>query len=417
MSAHLHRRTIQCVVLLTLLSTNVRGASAQDTARDTAGQVEQRADDQRKEQDNPAEPWWFLESSHVAGVPYNDKVAGGQRHWVEVQAFYHLALGPRQNSAQYARWIEGRHNPSECDLIRDSDDKKREAKVAECESDYQEKIQGAPVHNRWSLTLATILRGHDEKSVPIRTPSIIFGSRYQLISHSLDNRDKPKRSRMVERSIGFLHHSDGQDGCTFLSQSRDSEGECVPEPSGKPTDLNLKDGSIGINHVAATLGWADRDVCDTSKEACTPLEITRAKILRVEARAYVPWKLGGSSLQDVDHMHGYLELRGSAQHERPLSNSILKWLTFGRGTHHQFTVVGWQRFAPKLNNGHAVSVDYGIPSFAGGIGVVFVRAYAGNDYYNIRFNTVRKMAMIGVSFQPSRMARLPSPITPSVSRQ
>jgi len=97
----------------------------------------------------------------------------------------------------------------------------------------------------------------EERSSPVRTPSYMPKGTGQLFWFKLQK----DRVDLFAAQATVGHHSNGQDGCLFLHQARESEdddAECVPEV---PADrnhvaVNRRDGSFSTNYLL--FGWRYR---------------------------------------------------------------------------------------------------------------------------------------------------------------
>jgi hypothetical protein len=368
-------RPIVVWMALATLLTWPRAAPAQ-TVSATPAQAD------RKAQKSPAEPRWFMDPSYVAFLPYaNERPEGPvpddpdrQGHFAEIQSNNHLALFPRQNSTIYERW----------------------ATIPE----------GERAH-RWSssLTLSTTIRGHRGSSVPIQTPSIGFAGRLQYLQHTR-TRATPAPPGQVAGNrgtsvvfmtgLGLVHHSNGQDGCTFSQQQRNSDRTCIPEApgDGDAWTINVRDGSFGTNYFAATVGMTQR----TIRREDESFGFARGGLLEYRFHQNFP---GGGLKQQLASFYGRHEAAGQLQIEIPHP------MVWNRFEHVQLTARGWARFGQDRGSHRGGSIEAAWLGFAGGIAGPFVRIYSGRDYYNIRFEERRRFLMVGVLWDHARFTRLP----------
>lgn len=345
-------------VLLASAPTTARG----QTAVQVGVPVDTEAD--RRSQEHPTEPQWFMEPTYVTAVFGNARPVDAKGHGVEVHSRNHLTMFPRQNSGIYEEWIQP--------------------------VDARERARR---RNRWTLTLGTTVRGHQGASVPIQTPSIHFASGWQHLAH----RRTSTSSKMWMVGAGVGHHSNGQDGCTFENERR-VDGECLGVSQGTPRTLNTADGSFGVNYL-------DFRSAVTSRQLRDGIDVDTALTLGLDYRLHVPWKVipGGSGLRDIESLYGRHELRAVFQQEWP-APKIWKL------DHVQLGLRGWLRFGADSDVATGGSAELAYLGFAGGIAGPFVRLYGGNDYYNIRFLEKRRYVMVGVLWDHGRLARLPKAV-------
>ena len=110
-----------------------------------------------------------------------------------------------------------------------------------------------------STTPMVRLRMFDETSNPVRTPSYMPKATIELARfHNLSpatDKDDPKFKGPIEMwlvdAIPFGHHSNGQDGCLFVEEARNAEGDCVEVVPTDVKTVNKKDGSFSTNYIEA----------------------------------------------------------------------------------------------------------------------------------------------------------------------
>lgn len=366
-------RGIAMAATLTIGAPPTAGAQSTEQAQAKADVQEKERAAARaaeaKEQAHPAEPDWFLEPTYAAPM-FGSKSAGSQgTPVVEIQSFHHVPMFPRQNSGRYQYWINAENN------------------------------EAVRTRKRFALTLGTIIRGHDGPSVPIQTPSIIFAGRGQYLRHKV--RNDVSDIRVFE--LGIYHHSNGQDGCTFVTQQR-IDDECQPALEPAPDDwvVNTKDGSFGVNYVSSKIGWSRRT--RQPLDDAGSREVRTAHNLHVEYRRYVTWIPGGSGIRQIARRFGRNEVEGQWQWEVP------SWPTLWRLRHYQLTARGWRRFGSDATGAGGASGELAWLGFAGGVAGPFVRVYRGSDYYNIRFEEQRRHLLVGLKWDRPRLARFPAAV-------
>ncbi len=340
-------------------------ASAPSVAQTVVGPAT-RQDSDAKQQDHPPEPDWFLEPTYVGWVGGDSRPGGLKNHFIEIQSFHHVPMFPRQNSGRYHYWA----------TTPDGELRSRK---------------------RFALTLGTTIRGHLGPSVPIQTPSIFFAGRGQYLRHYR----RGTRSTVALVEGGLNHHSNGQDGCTFVEQQRRT-GACEPKLKPAPRDwtLNTVDGSFGVNYFSLKSAVSVRRIAGADAGAAAR-EVERAQSVQLEFRRYVTFVPGGGGIEQIAPRFGRNEIDAMWQVERP------SWLRPGQFRHAQLTVRGWRRFGRDSRSSGGAAAELAWLGFAGGVAGPFVRAYRGSDYYNIRFEENRRFVLLGLKWDKARLSRLP----------
>ena len=115
-----------------------------------------------------------------------------------------------------------------------------------------------------STTPMVRLRMFDETSSPVRTPSYMPKGTFQLarfknLTRATDIDSREFNEGPIEMwlldTIPFGHHSNGQDGCLFVGEVRNTDEECVSLAPDEPRVVNKKDGSFSTNYIEATLHY------------------------------------------------------------------------------------------------------------------------------------------------------------------
>ncbi len=330
----------------------------------------------------PVEPRWFLEPTYVSFVVADDRPgeagtpAERKPHFAEIASNNHLTLWPRQNSDRYRRFT----NP--------------------------ERGETSAPRGVYTLTLGTVIRGHSDASVPIQTPSIGFAGRYHHLVHSRSassdskGRPLPDESTIKMWMVGLVHHSNGQEGCPFQGQTRNSNGDCLPEDKEVYKDpLNTIDGSFGTNYWV--VGWGR-----SKKRVGEGTVFGRGWTISLEGRYHQNFP-GGGLKAGMRERYGAIEAAGMFQrewHHRRLG--ILKWWPYGaeRFRHPQLTVRGAVRRA-KRETYWSSSAQLAWLGFGGGTIGPMLMGFVGDDYYNIRFDERRRFIMVGLLWDHAGFAR------------
>jgi len=118
----------------------------------------------------------------------------------------------------------------------------------------------------WQLSATPMvrLRVFNEESSPVRTPSYMpkatvqiarFRNRSAADASDEDEFSKGPVEMWLVDVIPFGHHSNGQKGCLFTSQSRDAAGVCVESARPQARAINTTDGSFSTNYVEAMVRY------------------------------------------------------------------------------------------------------------------------------------------------------------------
>ena len=261
-------------------------------------------------------------------------------------------------------------------------------------------------------TFLTRLRMFDEASNPVRTPSYMPKGTVQLAwlknLSSADPQSAPVEflqgpiEMWLMSAIPFGHHSNGQNGCLFLQQTR-IDGDCQPEPppSTRPEDVNRENGSFSTNYVRVGLEYRrlypDGDDPEDTR-AITRREWGIGGSLELNPSGYI----GGSISDTLRPLYGPTRFRITADVTAGNWRAPLRFLdriNCGRA---------WAEAYVLFINGAAASVDNVatieaacLPANWGGAGI-FVRFYRGQDYYNAAFLENIQRLQFGVTFMQGK---------------
>jgi hypothetical protein len=255
-------------------------------------------------------------------------------------------------------------------------------------------------------TFLTRLRMFDEESNPVRTPSYMPKGTIQLAW--LKNRStKDSQADPLEflkgpiemwlvNVIPFGHHSNGQNGCLFIEQTR-IEGKCQPQTpaSTRPEDVNREDGSFSTNYIRMGLEYRRLHLVGNYPEelrAVSQREWGIGGSLELNPSGYI----GGAISDTLRPLYGPTRFRVTADvvagNWRP---PVWRRLNCGRA---------WVDGSATFIRGAASSVDNVftveaacLPAGWGGAGL-FVRYYRGQDYYNAAFLENINRLQFGVTF-------------------
>jgi hypothetical protein len=278
--------------------------------------------------------------------------------------------------------------------------------VASCQSSYLSRAawRGPLNHQiRLLFTFLVDLRMLAANSAPVVTPSFMPRFRIQWLARralSPTSAGNPSKDLRFGLTLDLWdHHSNGQDGCSFLPLGDRADSKCTNHADAK--GINERNGSFGTNYVGLNghvrYSWNSPDVVATCATGC-----------RNEAQTWNLLFSGG-----VQHHHEF-PIGGLGDDFRAL------W-----GTWHEY-LEGEVRWNPNNETESAgygygrVRVDHAgggrdpqfpdlrVPSnlWAGEMGWIsrtmfnlgfFIRAMSGREYYNIEFTQNVKRIQIGVT--------------------
>jgi hypothetical protein len=239
----------------------------------------------------------------------------------------------------------------------------------------------------WQLSTTPMvrLRLFNEESSPVRTPSYMPKATVQIASlrnvSRADESDEEEFSRgPVEMwlidVIPFGHHSNGQNGCLFTSQSRQAGDECVESARPQSSAINTTDGSFSTNYIQAMVQYGrlylDSELAPETEYA-TRREWRAGAGFQVNPEGYV----AGSIDHSLSELYGPTRI-------------LFEGMVAARDR--------WRcgRLEADVHLQYIVDAPAGVPAFTtraetaclprawGGTGL-FVRFYRGQDYYNLGF--------------------------------
>lgn len=256
-------------------------------------------------------------------------------------------------------------------------------------------------------TFLTRLRMFDEASNPVRTPSYMPKATIQLAwMKNVSDRDpeaepvefiKGPIDMWLVNVIPFGHHSNGQNGCLFVQQTR-IDGECQPQPppSTNPEDVNRENGSFSTNYIRMGLEYRRMYLVGDYPEeqrAVSQREWGIGGSLELNPSGYI----GGAISDTLQPLYGPTRYRITA--DVVAGNwrfPVLRKVNCGRAwTDASLTFITGA--APTVDT-VATSIEAAcLPEGWGGAGV-FVRYYRGQDYYNAAFLENINRLQFGLTF-------------------
>jgi len=261
----------------------------------------------------------------------------------------------------------------------------------------------------WALSTAPMvkLRMFNEASSPVRTPSympkgIVQVARLRNLSRADDEsvRFKGPVEMWLIDAVPFGHHSNGQNGCLFESQSRDAAGTCVETVAPGPRTVNRSDGSFSTNYIEAGLHYGRMYLAarDTVPEYGTRWEWRAGAAVQLNPRGY----LGGALDDELADIYGRTRLSLEAMTARRDSWRCGRLEGQLRLQYIHDTPAG----VPAVTTIADASC---LPASWGGTGL-FVRFFRGQDYYNLGFTDRITRLQFGLTLQQATFLsfRIPS---------
>lgn len=261
----------------------------------------------------------------------------------------------------------------------------------------------------WSLAASPMvrLRMFHEASNPVRTPSympkgIVQVARFRNLSRAAEESERftgPVDMWLIE-AIPFGHHSNGQNGCLFQSQTRDATDACVEEAPPGPRAINKIDGSFSTNYVEAGVHYGRMHLVarDDVPEYGTRWEWRTGAAVQHNPRGY----LGGAIDDELADLYGRTRVS--------LEAMVARRGSWRCGRVEAQVRLQYIRDRPAAVPGVTTIAEAScLPATWGGTGL-FVRFYRGQDYYNLGFAERIARLQFGVTFQQASFLsfRIPS---------
>jgi hypothetical protein len=250
--------------------------------------------------------------------------------------------------------------------------------------------------SRWRVAYSLVgtprvrLRMFDERSAPVRTPSYMPRGTLMMMFFRGERTEPRHRVGIWSPELTVGHHSNGQDGCLFATDTLMGD-ECVGRED--LSHINRLDGSFSTNYVR--LGGRFRREWLRTINAGQPDE---------EHIGSTHWTVGAfadlhfNTARRLEPFYGTKRLHGY----------------FGIG--RQLAKVCKSRAAASATVSYVGEEPDGVPPFAyqvdglctftpkGGWGV-FARYYDGQDYYNLAFGLRIRRLQVGIQYEQDGFLR------------
>jgi hypothetical protein len=248
------------------------------------------------------------------------------------------------------------------------------------------------------------LRMFDTRSAPVRTPSYMPKGTGSLLAFrgEIDRRDRGPRVGIWAGQLTVGHHSNGQDGCLFVTDTL-VDDECVGTPD--LTQINTKDGSFSTNFMRTGLRYrrewlAEVDVAGGQKEYAGTKQLTFG----------VDYERHFHTDPRMKPFYGLNRFRGMAE----VAIRLKRLCRSRAAANVMVAYVGEEppEVAPLVFQAE------GLCTFTdqGGWGL-FVRYYHGQDYYNLAFTQEIHRMQFGVHYEQDGFLRFISAATQLRARE
>ena len=275
--------------------------------------------------------------------------------------------------------------------------------VVDSLGDAAQKVLSADKKPVWgwqiSATPMVKLRMFDETSNPVRTPSYMPKgtfqmARFQNLSRATDPDDEefnrgPIGVWLVD-VIPFGHHSNGQNGCLFMFQARDANGDCVDAGAIPSRTINRIDGSFSTNYIEATVHYGRLHLDSEGApdaEYASRWEWRAGGGFQLNPKGY----LGGSIDDELAELYGPTRLIFEGMAAR---RDAWRCGRVSVDVRIQYIHDAAGALPDVATRAEAVC----FPKAWGGAGL-FVRAYRGQDYYNLGFSEGITRLQFGITLQ------------------
>jgi hypothetical protein len=267
-------------------------------------------------------------------------------------------------------------------------------------ADAAERVLGGGAHWGWQVSTTPMvkLRMFDEASAPVRTPSYMPKGTVQIVrmrnlSRAPAEDESARYKGPVEMwlfdIIPFGHHSNGQNGCLFIEQSRNADGECVTTSGTPAVTVNKNDGSFSTNYVeaAAFYGRMHLAPLEDVPEYATAWEWRGGGGIQLNPSGF----LGGGIDDELKDLYGQ-------------TRTFVEGMAARRNAGWCGRIEGQLRVdyihqAPAAVPAIKTSIEGAcLPRAWGGTGL-FVRYYRGQDYYNLGFGESVTRLQFGFTLQ------------------
>jgi hypothetical protein len=209
-----------------------------------------------------------------------------------------------------------------------------------------------------------IVRMYNEPSVPVRTPSympsILFYHSIQTILPKKIFRNIRSEKQFTFMTYRLSHHSNGQNGPYYI---------------GNTDSINYENGNFSTNSVEVALSWSSTDSSSKGKFFING-RISYERQLDFERE---------SNLKD-NYYYNKISIENRFIYSERLKTYVIYSFMTGTkhfGTRHSIDVYCAFKIFHKLS-------DFSI----------FIRAYAGPDYYNLYYENSLRTISIGIIADP-----------------
>jgi hypothetical protein len=253
----------------------------------------------------------------------------------------------------------------------------------------------------WQLSATPMvrLRIFKEESSPVRTPSYMPKAtaqiaRFRNLSRA-DQSDEEEFSKgpvaiWLLDAVPFGHHSNGQNGCLFTSETPEAVGTCIESARPQLRAVNKINGSFSTNYIEAMVHYG-RMYLDAERapetEYATRWEWRGGAGFQINPKGY----LFGSIDDELAAIYGPTRVLFEAMVAKRDGGRCVRAEADIRVQYIHGVPVGLPALTTKAEAAC-------LPRHWGGTGV-FVRFYRGQDYYNLGFADAITRLQFGFTLQ------------------
>jgi hypothetical protein len=243
------------------------------------------------------------------------------------------------------------------------------------------------------ISMVFTVRMVNDFSSPVRTPSYQIRPLFLQTFHLRRDADR-KSFWLLNESVGFMHYSNGQAGCTYRGFAEVND-DCVATDAALAAlrIANTHDGSFSTNFIPLIVNLRRGKL----RSARDPLDWQWT--VGAEFQIHPIGGLPGSPDIQQASTYGQHQFSLRAEHEKRLGAMTSRWIGVWRVAGDFTKRIGGG--APNPPTFSSVETSY-IFDKAGSFGG-FVRFNGGRDYYNIHFQEAANFLVFGVKWDLGRL--------------
>jgi len=236
---------------------------------------------------------------------------------------------------------------------------------------------------RLDLEFWVVLRMHAERSAPVRTPSLMPGVVLGWLPYVSV---LPGQMRRVETIVQLRHHSNGQAG-SFWNADRDEVpvgADCDSRAVRGPTPL------CKVEHGSGSFSTNYLELQVRAKRSQLASEDSPGTSSSTVGSIGVEWHPGFNQTSQLERRYGLWRLNGLLECDRATRFGLV------RLRYSHIYILDRDPFGPPGRNVLAPEVQWFPRASSDGLGL-FIGAYSGQDYYNVRFDQRLRQVQVGLT--------------------